>query len=211
MNKNLKGLFDQPGIIGIVADKHKGKSNTAHYIIKKLREFGTFNLKHYGFTYDPGGLAIGSLNELEKCKNSVIFLDEFYFLLDLQNRKNQHQIDAIFQTLYHPDRNNVVSLIGIPQNFNKFICEKLTAAIFKECTLKAFVNGSAIKEMCLNYKEKNTPGCRGVGATTLFVDVDKALVYNPMNEKEYTVVDIEYIKEADMKRFNPPIITPKAK
>src|SRR5574338_1070614 len=143
-------LVDNPKLIGIVADANQGKSNLLYFMINSLRAKYHFNLYSYGLRVDLGERKIYSVEELEVIHNSIIIIDEFASMFDVDDRKEKKQIEQTLRLIFH--NNNVVILCGLPENYKKFIASKLNVIIYKRCALKDFINGSRVKQVAYNYR-----------------------------------------------------------
>lgn len=189
-------LFKAPKLIGLVADANEGKSNLLYWLIKALREDYKFNLYSYGLRANVvGERKIYSVEQLEIIHDSIIIIDEFASMFDIDDRKEKKQIEQTLRLIFH--NNNVVLLCGLPENFKKFIASKLDAVVFKRCALGDFINGSRVKKIAFNYRGYE------LGAAVLNVEVDKAIVYDG---KFYDKVNIPYVEEGDTKRNNVKIL-----
>ena len=188
-------LFASPKIIGLVGDPNQGKSNLLYWLISELRKTYEFNLYSYGLRCSLGEQKIFSVEELEVIRNSIVIVDEFATLFNLDDRKEKRQIESSFRLIYH--NQNVVLLCGLPDNYRKFIAAKLHAVIFKRCTISDFVNGSHVKNVALNYRGAE------LGSAVLNIPLDQCLVndgdhwYNPT---------IPLMGQFDTKAGNPAIL-----
>lgn len=201
-------LFDSPRLIGICADVGQGKSNLIYallHFLQKKYEFSSQNLFTYALPISVGQQMIYSVEELELIENSVIFLDEFYLFLNLDDRKRVKQLAEMMQRIKHA--NNVLVLCGLPHNFNKFISSQLEIKIYKQTTIKNLINGSPMKDVVAAYNGAEK------GSTILRLQHDQALVYGLLGEgtgnAHYTMVKIPHMKEYDVKAQLPPILQPK--
>jgi len=189
-------LFKAPKLIGLVADANEGKSNLIYWAIKALRDDYKFGLFSYGLrAHVVGEQKIYSVEQLEIIHDSIIIIDEFASMFDIDDRKEKKQIEQTLRLIFH--NNNVVLLCGLPENFKKFIASKLSCIIYKRCALKDFINGSRVKQVAYNYRGSE------LGAAVLNVEKDKAIVYDGSH---YHKVTIPYILEGDTKRDNAPIL-----
>lgn len=189
-------LFKAPKLIGLVADANEGKSNLIYWAIKALRDEYKFKLFSYGLrAHVLGEQKIYSVEQLEIIHNSVIIIDEFASMFDIDDRKEKKQIEQTLRLIFH--NNNVVMLCGLPENFKKFIASKLDSVIFKRCALGDFINGSRVKKIAFNYRGYE------LGAAVLNVEVDKAIVYDG---SFYHKVSVPYIEEGDTKKNNVDIL-----
>ena len=196
VNKLLKE-FEKPKKIALVGDANVGKSNLLYYLIQELQEKNYFSLYTFGLKIEVGGVKINSLEELEQIRNSVIIIDEFYSLFDLQDRKKRKLIERTLRLIFH--NNNVLVLCGLPENFKKYIAGVMDLYIFQKLTISGFINGSRIKEICLNYSGDE------LGSSILNLDKDEAIIYN----KHYKKINIPYLPDYDTKKGNIPIICDK--
>ena len=201
-------LFDSPRLIGMCADVGQGKSNTIYSILHFLQKkynFSSKNLFTYALPISVGQQKIFSVEELELIENSVIFLDEFYLFLNLDDRKRVKQLAEMMQRIKHA--NNVLVLCGLPHNFNKFISSQLEIKIYKQTTIKNLINGSPMKDVVTAYNGAEK------GSTILRLQHNQALVYGLLGEgtgnAHYTKVSVPHMKEFDVKSNLPPILSPK--
>jgi len=191
-------VFDTPKLLGLIGDANGGKSNLLYYIIKTLNTEHKFNLYSYGLRIDLGEQKIYSVEELEIISNSIIIIDEFASLFDIDNRKEKKQIEQTLRLIFH--NNNVVLFSGLPENFKKFIASKLDVMLFKKCALSDFINGSRVKKVALNYRGAE------LGAAVLNLPIDKAILYDG---RHYFHLNVPYLPGADTKANNVSILTKK--
>jgi hypothetical protein len=196
--EHLLNLFDRPKLIGLVGDAGTGKSNLLYYVVKTLREQYTFNLYSYGLRLSLGEQKIYSVEELERIHDSVVLIDEFTSMFDVDDRKEKRQIENTLRMIFH--NNNVVLLSGLPENYKKFIAAKLDAMVFTRCALSDFINGSRDKKVALNYRGPE------LGAAVLNVELSRAIVYDGTH---YHSVEIPYMESFDTKKDNVSILVPK--
>lgn len=190
--------FDKPKVIGIIADVNSGKSNLAYYLMDKLNKNYKFSLYTFGLRFDlPYATKIHSLGELEQKKDSVIFLDEFCDLFDLDDRTKRRQIERTLRLIFH--NNNVLVLIGLPENFKKFISAKLNIIFYLKVSFGDFINGSSAKKNILNYNGPEK------GSAILNLEKNEVIVF----DKRYDKYQIPYLEEYDSKKDNPDILTKK--
>jgi hypothetical protein len=198
--KNAVDVFgdNMPKVVGIVADPHQGKSNTIYFLIEEIQRRWSTTIFTYGLRGETRNTQkVSSVEQLETLRNSVIFIDEFYTLFEMDNRKKTPLIEKTLRRIFWS--NNMLVLCGLPQNFNKFISGKLSHIFFKQCTLVDFINGSRVKNVALSYREDE------LGSAMLCIPKDKALVYEA-ESLTYSMVHIPYLKQQDMKLLNPPIM-----
>lgn len=189
-------LFREPRLIGLVGDADSGKSNLLYWAIKALHSKFQFGLYTYGLRANViGEKKIFSVEQLEKIENSIIIVDEFASLFDIDDRKQKKQIENTLRLIYH--RNNVVLFCGLPENYKKFIASKLQAVIYKQSALADFINGSRIKAVIMNYSGDER------GSAMLTMNPDKAIVWDG---KFYHKVNVPYIPEGDTKAANADIL-----
>lgn len=194
---NILSLFDKPKIIGIVADVNQGKSMLIYHLISELKKKHQFNLYTFGLRKEIGGIEINSVEELEKIKNSIIFVDEYFSLFDLDNRKYKRDIENSLRLVNH--KNNILVLCGVGENFKKFISNKLNVLIFKQITIGDLINGSRVKNMITNYKGSES------GSTLINLDINEAIVYFG----NYRKIKVPYYKKFDSKIDNVSILGSK--
>ena len=134
---NLKELFDEPKVMAVIGNSNQAKSNLIYYLIKQINRGFEFKLYTYGLRSDlRKANKIYSIQELEQIKDSIIFIDEFFTLFDLEDRKKKKQIENTIRLIYH--NNNILVLIGLPENFKKFISSKLNIVIYKKVKILAW-------------------------------------------------------------------------
>ena len=193
---NIKKLFDKPKIIGIVADVDEGKSNLIYYLMSELSKTSAFSLYTYGLRKRiPNSQVINSVNEMEQIRNSILVIDEFFTLFDLNNRKIKNQIENTLRLIFH--NNNILILAGVGENFKKFISSKLSVIFYKKVTFDDLINGSGVKKTILNYKGKES------GTTLLNLSKGEAIVFSGLH---FELIDVPYMKEYDSKLGNEDII-----
>ena len=198
MKKKIIDYFKKPEIIGIIADVNEGKSNLVYYLIQQLKKKYNFNLITFGLKSEIEGTeVINSLEQLESVRDSLIFLDEFYTLFDLDDRKKKRQIERTLRLINH--HNNILVLVGVPENFKKFLSGKISTCFYKKVTLQSFINGSGVKSNLLSYEGK------GMGSKTFSISKDEVLVF----DKNYKMFKVEYLKEYDSKLNNKEIFVQK--
>lgn len=191
----IKSLFDRPKVIGICADVNSGKSNLIYHIIKELKENFEVNLYVYGLrSVLEDAIMVNSLAEIEEIRNSVIILDEFATLFDLNDGKKRKQIENTLRLINH--NNNILLLCGLPENFKKFISAKLDVIIYKKVTYDDLINGSRIKKIIMNYEGQ------GKGSQLFNVKVNEALVFTG----RYDMIKIPYLEDFDSKKGNIKIL-----
>lgn len=192
-------LFREPKLIGLVGDADSGKSNLLYWTIKALREKFDFKLYSYGLrAWIAGEQKIFSVEQLEVIHDSVIIVDEFASLFDIDDRKQKKQIENTLRLIFH--RNNVVLFSGLGENYKKFIASKLQAVIYKQCALNDFINGSRTKAIIMNYSGDER------GAAMLSMPPEKAIVWDGKN---YHKVNVPYIPDGDTKAANGSILKAK--
>jgi len=192
-------LFNEPKIISVVGNSNSGKSNLVYSFIKELKSNYKCKIYSYGLRFNLKENKINSINELEKIKNSIIFLDEFSSILDVEDRRKKKLIEKTFRLIFH--HNNILVLVGNPENYKKFISSKSNVIIYFNSDLDEFINGSRIKNICLNYKGYE------LGYSVLELNKNECIVY----DREYKKVKVSYLKEYDSKSKNCSIICSKKK
>ena len=82
----IRNVFDGPKIIAVVGDVNSAKSNLLYWFLDELKKIGTFNLYTYGLRSKiKDAVKIYSVDELERIRDSIIFIDELMSLWDLDN------------------------------------------------------------------------------------------------------------------------------
>lgn len=193
-----KGIFKEPSIYAIIGDPNSGKSMLVYNLIEELKKEYTFSLVTYGLRNEiKESKEIHSINELEQIKNSIIFMDEFFTLFDLEDRKKRNQIENSLRLIYH--NNNILVLVGLPENFKKFISAKVNVIFYKAVNFFDFINGSNVKRLILDYNGLER------GSTLLNIGKDEVIVY----DGSYRKYQNEYLKQYDTKLNNVPIFVEK--
>ena len=190
----IEDLFKKPRILGIIGDANSGKSNLIYNLVSKSREKHNFKLYTYGLKYDIGDTKIYSVEELESIRNSVIIVDEFFSLFDLEDRKKRNMIERTLRLIFH--NNNVLLICGLPENFKKFISNKLNMIFFMKCALGDFINGSRVKSICLSYRGDE------LGSSVLNLRQSESILFNG----SFTKLNIPYLKRYDSKKNNEDIL-----
>jgi hypothetical protein len=204
---SVEDIFSDPSIraIGLISDPNQGKSNTIYHMIKALQAKYDAKMYAYGLRVMFEGIQrINSIEELESISNSVIFLDEFPSLFSLSNRRQKEKFEESMRKIYHS--NNIVVICGLPHNFDKFLSGLLNCIIFKQATLVDFIQRSPAERIIASF----SPAIGSMiqkGSRMLTMPKDVALVFDGSH---YWDVDVPYVQEGDAKRFNAPILQPKA-
>jgi hypothetical protein len=197
----LLELYTEPRVVGIIGDIGSSKSNTAYFIIDQLLEIYDMNLYTFGLRKKiKGSIAIFQVSELERLRNAIVFLDEANLLLDIENRTKKKKIQEMFQLLAH--NNCHVTLISPPNTFKKFLSAKLDAMILHEITIAQCINRSYVADTVQTYSGLER------GSTMLSLQRGKAILFDGLH---YHPVSIPYMKDADTKKDNPPLLRPKIK
>ena len=198
MKDKITDYFKKPEVIGIIADINEGKTNLIHHLIDELKKTYSFNLVTFGLKSEiKETKIINSLDQLEETRDSLIFLDEFYTLFDLDDRKKKRQIESTFRLINH--NNNILVLVGVPENFKKFISSKITTCFYKKVKINDFINGSSVKSNMISYKGQ------GMGSKMLNLSKGEVLVF----DGDYRLFNIPYLKEYDSKLNNKDIFVQK--
>lgn len=201
----ITDFYNRPKTIAIVADVNFGKSTMIAYTMEQLRTSGEpFNLVSYGLPKEIefGQRRIWSLPELESTRQSVIFIDEFANLIDLDDRKKKEMVEVTFRLINHPTHNNIIVLSGLPVNYKKFISAKIETWMFGKCTIDDFINGSTGKKIIQNYSGADK------GSSILAISQGEMMIYDSGNY--YPNFKFSYNKKYDVKKDNPPIWVPKS-
>ncbi len=85
----------------------------------------------------------------------------------------------------------------LPDNFKKFLSNKVDIFIFKKCRVGSFINGSYAKAVCLQYRGAE------LGATMLNMGINEALLY----DGTYTKIEVPYLEKYDTKKDNKKIVS----
>ena len=193
-------LFKKPFVGAIIGDAHTGKSNLIYHIIDELNQNYDFSLYVYGLRENiKGATKIYSLDEVEKIKDSVIFLDEFCDIFDLEDRHNKALAERTMRLLFH--NNNIIILSGLPENYKKFISAKIKIVFYKQVTFEDFINGSSVKKNILKYHGQKR------GSYVLHLGKEECLIYDGEHYLNYKV---PYLKNKDSKRNNVRILVGKS-
>lgn len=194
----IKTLLNKPKIIGIVANQNEGKTNTLHYIVDIVKD----KAKLYSFGFNSNHtIAFNSVEEMENIQNSIIMIDEFEQLFNLQDRHKDtiKILERIFRTVTHPRNNNIIILSGLGNNYNKFISSRLDSIIFKKLSYDMIVNGSKVKKAINMYRDVGYIK----GSTQLNLGKDELLIYD---NYKYSVENVKYMSITDTKKDNKDIV-----
>lgn len=198
MENKIIDYFKKPEVIGIIAEVNEGKSNLIYDLIKKLQKNYSFNLITFGLKFEVENVkVINSLEQIEEVRDSLIFLDEFHTLFDLNNRKKRRQIEKTLRLICH--NNNILVLVGVPENFKKFISSKITTCFYKKVRINSLINGSSIKNHLVSYEG------HGMGNKILNLTKGEVLVF----DGDYKIFNVPYLKEFDSKLKNKDIFVQK--
>jgi len=190
-----------PSVIGVVGDANTGKSNLLYAILTYLNKKFDVNLFYYGLRHNLSvGTRFYSVTELEKIRDGLIVIDEFSSLFNLENRHNRISIEKTLRLVFH--NNNTIILVGLPENFKKFLSSKVNLIIFKFVTYADFINGSRVKQICLEYEGFEA------GKSVLSLKPEEAIVFDGTFYKK---VKIPYIEEFDIKKNNKKVFREKSK
>lgn len=205
---SIADIFEDKSIrsIGVIADVHQGKTNTLNHIIKALQERYDAAFWASGLRSKLDGVEeMHSIQELESIYNSVVIVDEFPDLFDMENARQKREFEKSMRKIYHS--NNILIICGLPRNFNLRLGAMLQAIIFKQCTLTDFVQRSptdaAIKSFSSAFGSQIQKG-----ANMLTMNKNLAL-YHEIGSKHWWELDVPYYEEIDSKRFNPTILVPR--
>ena len=205
--QNIEDIFSDPSlrVIGICADPNQGKSNTIYHLIGLLkRQYPDTKMYSYGLRVQIDGVRdIHTIYELENINNSVIFIDEFYDMMNMGNRKQAERAEKSLRTIYHS--NNIMVLCGLPRNFNKFVSGLLQCVVFKQSTLEDFIQRSTIQQCMMAYS-----GGFQVQKGQYLLKMPKNVALVWMGGKHFDEVEIPYIPEMDTKASNPDILVQKS-
>lgn len=191
-------------VIGLVGDRSQAKSMTIQNIIRHIQKTApATNL--VGLQLDnetEGVLHIGSIHELSKIRNSVVFIDELKQVADPYDRRKFDKFVKVLQRIKHD--NNLVILGGLPHNFNGKLSGELDAIIFKQTTLISVIQRSQLDHILKT--APNRKGRAGKDDYILSMPVNGALIYQPNMTQMWHYVEIDYIESVDTKLKNEPII-----
>ena len=190
----VRKIFDKPKVIVISADVNSGKSMLIYDLIDKLLPLGA-TIKTFGLRVEiPKTTTFNSVQELEEIRNSIVFVDEFYNLFNLDDRRQAVLIERTLRLICH--NNNILVLAGTGDNFKKFISNKADVLFYKKNTIGNFINGSSIKYKCMDYKGYE------LGTTILNIPIGQVLIF----DGKYTLVEAPYNKKYDTKLKNEPLL-----
>jgi hypothetical protein len=195
---DIAALFGTPKIIGVIADVNAGKSNLLHWLVRQASERYDCDIYQYGMKGDTPATAIHSLSELEAISGSIVIIDEFHTLFDLEDRKNRKSIEQTLRLLHHS--NNVILLAGLPDNYKKFISGRLDMIAYMRCGIADFINGSRAKAVALAYRGSE------LGSAVLSVPKGSCLLWDGLR---YRLHAVPYVEDCDSKRGNAPILREK--
>ena len=196
---DIKKAFNKPKIVAVCGDVNSAKSNLLYFFVSEISKRFKSNIFSYGLKIDLKCVTeIYSVDELERIKDSIIIVDEFYSLFNLDDRKQKRMIENTFRLINH--NNNILLLAGIQENFKKFVSAKVDLWFFKECRLSDFINGSRAKAVITNY--------RGIekGSAVLSIEKNNCLFFDG---KSYGWFSVPYLRRFDTKKGNVKILGKK--
>ena len=196
----IKNIFNEPKIIGIIGNTNEAKSNLVYYLLTELKKEFDFKLYHFGLRANISGEKINSIKELEQIKGSVVFIDEFSTLFNLEDRKQRQRIENTLRVIYH--NNNILVLVGTGENFKKFISAKLNVFIYKKIFYDDLINGSKTKKVVMDYHDIDNIK----GSSVLNLEKSEALMFDGTN---YSLIKIPYLEKFDTKIGNCEILVRK--
>lgn len=178
-----KQLFKDNSILGIVGTENSGKSNLFHNVLRFVLAEAKkdANIYYYSYTsevyYHDRIQQISSVRDINDCENGFLFIDEFKFLFQLENRKFKQELDKLFNFLYH--QNVKLILCGTEQQFNRFISSKVQAWFIKKVNMKSLINGSLLKDTVMGITKDY------VGTDIVKIPVDKYYFEGNLYKSEY--------------------------
>jgi hypothetical protein len=206
--ESLDNIFDDPTIrsIGVIADVNQGKTNTLNAIVKAIKARYTASIWTCGLRMSIDGVEqLNSVGELETIYNSVVIVDELPDFFDITNPRENRMFEKSMRKVFHS--NNIIIICALPRNFNKNLGAMLQGIIFKQCTLSDFIQRSPTDMAIKSYTSTfGSPIQKGTNMLTMPKDL---ALYHEIGSKHWHELDVEYIKEADVKQFNPDILRPK--
>lgn len=198
MVNKIIDYFKKPCVMAICSDVNQGKSNLIYYIIEQLKANYDFKLVTFALRYGIKGTeVINSLAQLEIIKDSIVILDEFYTLFDLDDRKKRRQIERTLRLINH--NNNILVLCGTPDNYKKYISDKISVFFYKKSKLSGYINGSCAKNNLMSYEGT------GMGSSMLSLGKAETLVF----DGDYKIFYVPYLKKYDSKLKNAKLFVPK--
>lgn len=172
-NETLIQLLESKGkgVIGIAGSKHGGKTtvlldlvDTARKILKRQCYVKFYHGDYQEIFSDLP--IVENVQQLEKIKDAIIFVDEFNELFDLTDRK---KVTLIKRNIAQIEHNNcLLVLCGLPEYFNQLISGYVGDDwLIKAVNYDEIVNGSALKKYVMSLNGDY------VGGTRLNIPVDK--------------------------------------
>ena len=185
----------------LLSRSNEGKTMTILNLIEDYRKLFSGNIMVFGV--DPAITSkfkvgtFSSLLELERIKNSIVFIDEVGTIFDLEERKYRKQIESTLRLVNH--NGNKLFMSGVCHDFKRFLCAHAKCFMFKGLNISDLINGSLAKEILLQYKGN------GVGVYSFELPKDKVLCY----DGEYFTENVKYIKDCDLKTENVNLFVKK--
>lgn len=161
---HLEDVLRQHSAIGIVGNRHTGKSMMIMKLLEELRERTGTDIYVFGV---ESNLFMPSIecgfNILEsemdildlQITDAVIFIDEMAMFFD--TKTSSRQLDKLERFFDRIEHNNCKIIISTAREgyFNKWMCGRVTAFLVKEVEYDALVNRSWLKERVKAIKSKS--------------------------------------------------------
>lgn len=207
---HLADIFNDTSIrsVAVIGDVHQGKTNVLNAIVKALQSRYTASIWTSGLRVKLDGVeTLNSIGELESLYNSVVIVDEFPDFFDIASRKQQAMFEKSMRKIYHS--NNILIMCGLPRNFNLRLGSMLQAILFKQCTLSDFIQRSPTEQAIKSYS--STYGSQIQKGSDMLTMPKGMVLFHEIGTKHWYDLDVDYVKEGDVKQFNPSILQPKGK
>lgn len=207
---HLADIFNDTSIrsVAVIGDVHQGKTNVLNAIVKALQARYNASIWTSGLRMQLEGVeTLNSIGELESLYNSVVIVDEFPDFFDIASRKQQAMFEKSMRKIYHS--NNILIMCGLPRNFNLRLGSMLQAILFKQCTLSDFIQRSPTEQAIKSYS--STYGSQIQKGSDMLTMPKGMVLFHEIGTKHWYELDVDYVKEGDVKQFNPAILQPKVK
>jgi hypothetical protein len=159
-------------IIGIVGEQNAGKTTVLIELINKTQIYKCNKVAffyHEKYKKNIKGIDkyINNIEELLYIENSIIFVDEFKYIFNLDDRHQKRTVESVLNMIEH--NNNILILCGLPSYYKQLISKHVKHWLLKKFKFKDCVNGSSLKQYSMSLQGEFN------GGIGLNIKIDKVL------------------------------------